>query len=591
MIDPVQPPQPMSRRQLAAVVVLTAAVAGTRVWGRAVSLWDWDEVLFALAVRGFDVSLHHPQPPGFPLFIAAAKLLGGLSGGEFAALQWINLAAGVLAVPAMVALGRELRLSFTTSLAAAGIFAFFPNVWFFGEGALSDVPAAVITVAACALLLRGGRSAAAWLLGAALLGVAIGIRPQNLLVGAAPLLLAGAELVRHRRMKTLLAGGVLILTIVGAAYGGAAAATGWEAYQHALATHSEYIARTDSFRSDARPALYRVFDDFFVRPYHAPLINTLVTLLALLSMVGTLWRRHVPLLIALAAWGPLCVASWLMLDRFSASRFSVGYAPLFAILAADGLALLTPKSTRIQGTLALVLIALMVVWTLPAIRVIRAGSSPPVRALRSIPADSDVLVSPSLEPYADYYAQGRRVVRLGSGVPGARFAARPAWYVREGALTREGASRFSWSEPRLSELTRGRYLQVSTVPVQPPRFAEGWYEAEQSSREAWRWMGERGVITLPGAPRVARLSLRFHVPVQAMGTSPFIQLAVNGTSVATITAVTSRVEWSGEVPARPESNELVVTTSRTVSPAAAGLGVDARQLGLRLEELEWSAVR
>ena len=35
---------------------------------------------------------------------------------------------------------------------------------------------------------------------------------------------------------------------------------------------------------------------------------------------------------AIAAFGPFCIFAWLILDHFSASRFSIAYAPLVALL-------------------------------------------------------------------------------------------------------------------------------------------------------------------------------------------------------------------------------------------------------------------
>ena len=39
------------------------------------SLEDLDSINFALGVRQYDVSQHQPHPPGYPLFIGAAKAL------------------------------------------------------------------------------------------------------------------------------------------------------------------------------------------------------------------------------------------------------------------------------------------------------------------------------------------------------------------------------------------------------------------------------------------------------------------------------------------------------------------------------------
>jgi hypothetical protein len=75
------------------VWIATALIAVTRWLALSRTLWDWDEALFALAVRDYDVSFFHPQPPGFPLFIALAKLLPFRE--EFHAVQAVVFVASL----------------------------------------------------------------------------------------------------------------------------------------------------------------------------------------------------------------------------------------------------------------------------------------------------------------------------------------------------------------------------------------------------------------------------------------------------------------------------------------------------------------
>src|SRR5258706_2540310 len=154
------------------------------------SIWDWDEALFTLGMRAYDVTKHHPHPPGFPVFIGLAHLVRLVTPSDFRALQAISLAAGVALFPVMFLLGRELRLRFETALVAALLCAFFPNVWTFGGTALSDVPSIVLAVLGLALLLRGCPSAEAYLAGSFVLALGIGIRPQNFVIGLVPWLIA-----------------------------------------------------------------------------------------------------------------------------------------------------------------------------------------------------------------------------------------------------------------------------------------------------------------------------------------------------------------------------------------------------------------
>ncbi|HET7710626.1 MAG TPA: hypothetical protein VFL80_01715, partial [Thermoanaerobaculia bacterium] len=135
--DLASPLPPLSRNQRAVFWALTAICAASRLLARAKTLWDWDEALFCLGMREYDVSLHHPHPPGFPLFIALAKAARLATHDDFRALQSVALLSGALLFPAVFLLCRELRLPVTTACVAGSLFVFFPNVWFFGGAAFS----------------------------------------------------------------------------------------------------------------------------------------------------------------------------------------------------------------------------------------------------------------------------------------------------------------------------------------------------------------------------------------------------------------------------------------------------------------------
>jgi len=416
---------PLSRRERLVLVALSLAVALTRWFAMAKSLWDWDEALFVLAVREYDVAAYHPQPPGFPLFIALAKLLPF---DEFRALQTLVVLASLFVFPAAFFLARELRARFFVSCAAGLLLAFMPNVWFYGGTAFSDVPSMVLSLVASALLLRGCRSDRALLGGCVVLGIAAGIRPQNVLIAAAPLLIAF-----FCKRRTAILGAAVVTVIVVASYGGAALATGdVAAYRTAIAEHGQYIRATDSFLGELRPSLIQVADDFFLRPFRAPLINVVLCVLMLIGLV----RRRPPALYALAIFGPFLLFAWLFLDFHSASRFSVAYMPLFAILAAEGLDL---ANVRVPALAAVV--ATMVIWTWPALTVVRTTDSPPVAALKSVQGRH-------LEFDASLGAHVAALHRDGGGPPAT---------LKEG----RGLNTFARPRERLSGIARPRYFEVA----------------------------------------------------------------------------------------------------------------------------------
>ena len=66
------------------------------------SLDDLDSINFALGIRDYDVSRHQPHPPGYPLFIVAAKALHAVGLSEVHALSMLGVVGGALAVVALL---------------------------------------------------------------------------------------------------------------------------------------------------------------------------------------------------------------------------------------------------------------------------------------------------------------------------------------------------------------------------------------------------------------------------------------------------------------------------------------------------------
>ena len=126
-------------------------------------------------------------PPGLPLHMALAALLGGWGRAPFLVSPLAGLACLVL----LYVLGRELRLPPSFALAGCALLAFFPTFVSETLQPMSDVPATAWALAAVLAACRSRRrNSAAW---AAVAGLAFGIgvlvRPTNLLV-LAPLLFA-----------------------------------------------------------------------------------------------------------------------------------------------------------------------------------------------------------------------------------------------------------------------------------------------------------------------------------------------------------------------------------------------------------------
>src|SRR5437764_15180600 len=114
MLDLMTAPEPLTRTQRRVFWIVALVCAAARFLAMARSIWDWDEALFCLGMRAYDVTSHHPHPPGFPVYIGLAKLVRLVVHDDFRSLQAINLAAGMLLFPAVFMLARELRFRFPT---------------------------------------------------------------------------------------------------------------------------------------------------------------------------------------------------------------------------------------------------------------------------------------------------------------------------------------------------------------------------------------------------------------------------------------------------------------------------------------------
>src|SRR6185436_6045598 len=85
------------------------------------------------------------------------------------------------------------------------------------------------------------------------------------------------------------------------------------------------------------PPMWRLFDRFFIKQYQSPALSILTSLFVIASIVGSIRDRNRAMLYNVLTFAPFALVAWAMLDRFSISRFSIGYQAMFALLAADGI--------------------------------------------------------------------------------------------------------------------------------------------------------------------------------------------------------------------------------------------------------------
>lgn len=594
------PVDPLTRRQRSIAIALAVVCALSRFAAMARSLWDWDETLLCLGMRSYDVASHHPHPPGFPVFIGLAKVARLALHDDFRSLQAVSLMAGMLLFPAMLMLGRELRLRFEVACAAAALCAFLPNVWFFGGAAFSDVSSLTLIVFAVAFLLRGCRDANAYITGSLLLALAAGIRPQNFLIGLGPGVVATWYRARVAWRDVVFAA-LVGTVIVAVAFGGAMVATGSAAkYLEAVKAHGQYISKIDSFRSPERPPLWRLFDRFFFKQYQSAVLSVITSLFVIGGVVVAIRSRDRRIGLLALAFVPFAVMAWLMLDRYSISRFSIGYCPLFAILAAYGIDALARQIGRpsalpaIAGGLTVAFIA----YTLPVLTVVRDEISPPVLAMeairRNITPRDQLLVAFGMTPFLEYFLPYRPYLRVldERAMPLSLELSpkRKLWLVSEIDSTTPRGFFFRREKNQLWNIARRHYFGVALEPVVDlPQFVSGWYRPERQGIDEWRWMAQRSVTRLPPASGPQVLRLTFDVPDELMDHPPVVTIALNGAIVDRFAAPEAHLsrDYHLQPAANGAVNVLELAVDKSLNPARQHLGDDPRELGLLVRFLSW----
>jgi len=198
----------MTRSDLTLGLALAFATVVSRIPSRAHLLPTWDAVQFALALERYDIVAHQPHPPGYVLYVAAARIVDVFVGDATASLVWLSIAASGAAVFFVYRLAWMMYGRLSAAVAAIGL-ATSPLFWFYGEVGLPYAVEAALTAMVAMLTwpARCGRARAV-MASAVGLGLAGGVR-QSLLPLFVPLW-ATTAWAGMRRVGPLAAGGALM---------------------------------------------------------------------------------------------------------------------------------------------------------------------------------------------------------------------------------------------------------------------------------------------------------------------------------------------------------------------------------------------
>ena len=598
------PPSPLTSWQRRVLWITFILIVATRYYALARTMWDWDEAQFSAAVREFSVERHHPHPPGFPMFILAAKIVRPLAGSDFRAVQGVTFLAACALFPLAFSLAREMRFPFATAYAGALFFVFLPNVWFYGGTGFSDITGVAASIAAAMLLLRGCRSPRAYFAGALVLGIAAGIRSQTLLFGCAPFLVASWFQIRQS-WRRVFGAGLIVFAVGAASYVGAAMASdSIEGYRLSLHGVRDWVRKVDSFLNPNRPPLDELVSDFFVRPMGAGRrLPMVISSLAAIGLLAGFFRSRMSVWLAVATFLPFALFAWLMLDHFSVHRYSTAYMLLWTLLAAHAASIFALPFGRLAPLAQIGAIALLAGraawWTIPALREVRSTDSPTYAAMqwirRHIPRNHPVWVHGSLAPYVSYFLTDRQVNMFVDYAKLPRTGiAKDDYFATEGLMPGAAAA-FRRKRDRVWDIARRRYFETVVVPLSNGwSFGKGWYDPETDGNMSWRWMGLRSEAELPAVRGPARLSLTLS---SVMGAPLDIEVIMNDVSLGRFRSsgfepVTR--EWIVDAP-EDAPNRLAIVSSGVVDLSTLtmppGVAADPRSLSVQLTSYSWQPVR
>ncbi len=366
-------------RLLVAIASLIFFVAHLRALPR--TLEDLDSINFALGVEHFDVAHHQPHPPGYPVFIAMARVstaaVGAIAPGwdrdrrAATGLAVWGLIAGTFALWVFTDFWMAVGLTPTLAFFAALVAVMSPLFWFTSARPLSDAPALVASLAVATGFFRGLRAFHAdpsrlprsWMISAVSAGFIIGIRSQTMWLTGPLLCWAVGELLLRRHVKAALrivasaAVGALLWAVPLVLLSG-----GVSSYLDALGRQGtqdfvgiEMLATTPTWRL-FRAALAHTF----IEPWQATALANVIVVLAVLGTIRLASSgRRVLAAISLVFW------PYLVFHLTFHETLTLRYAlPLVVPVAALAVIALSLLGTRV----AIVSATAVTIWSLIVIQ-------------------------------------------------------------------------------------------------------------------------------------------------------------------------------------------------------------------------------
>jgi hypothetical protein len=554
------------------------------------TLEDLDSINFALGVRHFDVARHQPHPPGYPVFIAIAKLstralrAAGVDAAAPRGLAIWSAIAGTATLPALLILFRSLERRNRVAWWATVVTGASPLFWSTALRPLSDMTGLAFAVAAQALAVSalrplppsGGDSGSisqisgttglspgrALVLASLVAGAAIGVRSQTAIL-TVPLLLyvlttAGNRVSGRTRVTAV---GAFVLGVLWWAVPLLIASGGPSGYLTALHTQAgedfSGVVMLWTHRT-ARVAASAVLNTF-VWPW-GWWLGLVVCALGIIGAARILWRAPRSLLVLVIAFGPYAIFH-LLFHETETVRYALPLLPAVAYAAMAAIELARSRLVLAGGSAAIAVASLVV--AVPASAVYAHDGAPVFRlfddmaatahggdpvdtiAMHAVARRAEEWSAPILPARVAKAPHGREwltLIGLWRAEPSARV-----WFVADSKRTdlalfdpqsRDLARSYRWGFPEPPIVGGARPDNVDWYRLRPPSWMLG---------QGWSVTAEVGGVTARDhlgphlAPAVAWLRRRSQdVTVllggRVLGTGPVsLHLTVNGTGIETWT--------------------------------------------------------
>jgi hypothetical protein len=560
------------------------------------TIWEYDESFFLMALEKYEPLLHHPPPPGYPLYIGFSKLLYHLTAlTPFHALLAVSFLATAGGFIAYAAAFHRLTGSIRLGILGAALLYLSPAMLLHATLPQSDSGAMTLLGIALWLGVRAvdeqtSGTAVTFALAAA---VTIGWRLQfSIAVG--PLFLATVFLLKNwrERVAALQAFTVACLAwLIPLIAECGSLALFWKM----LSGQAEYFAVHDANLSrNGIPFVQLVFR-FLAHPWGPKWLSFPILALAVAGMVVASRRRErrvVPIAVLAFVYFAFAFA---MMDPADGVRYVLPALPCIVAFVLLGIDWLRSVSRDYLFDWAVVVLYGVgaFAYTAPVLEERASHASPPVAAIESIrrsaPANAVVLYDLALRPHAEYLLRGFTVARIDEGL--LRFGHRtdlPLYELVDGDASREGGAVFRWpASDAYAKLTRQHYRVTSVIAVPVPQrylAVSGIWPPERARTESWRWVSDQALILLPdiGARQV---KLTFVLPHEHRFESNRLTVQSDSATVAADVKRGAPVEVVVPIPAGRA--RLRITAARSVVPSElGGVSRDDRKLAVMLTRVE-----